>query len=187
MITLIASYARNAQGKPVIGNNGSIPWNIPEDMKWFRAHTMHKTLVMGRKTYESIPGGALKNRNIVVLTTDADYALPVLPPQARTCHNWMELIEAYEHPDSPRLVVCGGSAVYKAFLPWASSVMLTEIHKVYEGDTFLPFEPNALSELHLFNLVMLEKNERKFRDEGPELEWTFKLYTRKLQHDDVCP
>lgn len=179
MISLIAAYAYNRDGKPVIGRGGSIPWNLPEDMAWFRSHTLHKTIVMGRTTYESIPSGALKNRRIAVLTGDPDYALPVTPDKAFVVNNHQALVDEYAGNDNRgHLVVCGGSSVYQKFLSSASAVLLTEIHKTYEGDVFLPFTLNDLKTIHKFTVVMIDKNERRFRENPPDIDWTHYLLTR---------
>lgn len=187
MISLIAAYARDKDGRPVIGQKGAIPWRLPEDMRWFRAHTMYKTLAMGRATYESLPVTQFNNRRIIVLSNSKDYVPPVAPPAVTVCHNWMELIERYEHPDAPQLVVCGGASVYAQLLPWAASVLLTEVHKQYDGDTFLPFDPEDLVPQHGFHLVVIDKGEVRSPDKAPEMEWTFKVYTRRHADDAGCP
>ena len=184
MISMIAAYALNQEGQPVIGRDNRIPWRLPEDMKWFQAHTMYKLLLMGRKTYQSIQGGTLKNRRICVLTRDPNFTVSVSPDRAYVEHDVENLLREHTHTDLP-LVVCGGSSVYEQFLPWASSVLLTEVHQTHEGDAFLPFTPEDLAKQHGFTLVMLDRNQRQFRDEAPEAEWTYRLYTRTI-HNHVA-
>lgn len=186
MISLIAAFANDPDGKLVIGSNNSIPWHLPEDLSWFKNHTMYKTLVMGRKTFESIPTPPVKNRKIIILTKNKDYTPNITHNSISVQHDYLDLVERFVVSDE-NLVVCGGEGVYKQFLPWASSVLLTEIHTTVVGDTYLPFTPEQLVADHMFNLVMLEKNERKFRETVLTLEWTYRLYTRRVEPDGACP
>ena len=182
MISMISAYALNSEGRPVIGRDNRIPWRLPEDMQWFKAHTMHKLLLMGRKTYQSIHGGTLKNRRICVLTRDPNFTVSVPSDRAYVQRNIENLLLAHARTDLP-LVVCGGSSIYEQFLPFASSVLLTEVHQTHEGDAFLPFTHEDLAKKHGFTLVMLDRNQRQFRDEAPEVEWTYRLYTRPVRAD----
>lgn len=121
-----------------IGFRNRIPWHLPEDFRWFKETTLGNTLVMGRKTFESI-GRPLPGRRTVVLsrssfqhpgvTTVADFeALKALPPHGT-------------------LFLCGGAQVYEQALPRCSELLLTRVKRTVEGDTFFPtFE-------HLFEWV----------------------------------
>lgn len=183
---MIAAYARDASGRPVIGLNGAIPWHLPEDFQWFRMHTMHKTLVMGRKTYETIKGGRLPNRRIAVLSTNPHYKIHVEPKDAFLVNDYLSLVQEYL-ADNARLVVCGGAEIYKQFLPWCSSVLLTELDIVVQGDTFLPFTYETLQNNHAFSLVMLDKNLQGTSKAQPSTEWTYRLLTRKVYEDAGYP
>ena len=121
----------------VIGNQGKIPWHLPEDFKWFKRTTMGDILVMGRKTYESI-GRPLPGRKIIVLSRT-----PQSIPGVQVFTNPAD-IEALN--TNKTIWIAGGSEIYRQMLPLCSELYLTRVHRKVEGDTFFPrFE-------HLFDL-----------------------------------
>jgi hypothetical protein len=77
--------------------------------------------------------------------------------------------------------------LYQSLLPWASAVLLTEVHRQHEGDVFLPFDPDDLVNSHGFHIVVVDKGEVKHRNEDTDMEWTFRLYTRRHADDAGCP
>jgi dihydrofolate reductase len=123
-IVLVVAIADNG----VIGKDGGIPWHISEDMKHFKALTTGKTVVMGRKTWDSLPKKPLPNRTNVVCTRDVGWravgAIPATLPN-------IDL--SYIAPSSEFMVI-GGSEIYQHFLPLANRIELTEVHKNFEGD-----------------------------------------------------
>ena len=121
-------YARAANG--AIGHKGDLPWRLPADLKRFKALTMHKPMIMGRKTFESLPG-LLPGRRHIVLTRDANWA-------AEGAETAATLDEALALAGGETIAIIGGAAVFEAFLPRATCVELTQIHADYEGDTFMP-------------------------------------------------
>jgi dihydrofolate reductase len=121
-------YARAANG--VIGKGGDLPWRLPADLKHFKALTLGKPMVMGRKTFESLPG-LLPGRRHIVLTRDAEWA-------AEGAETAATLDDALALAGEGTVAVIGGAAVFEAFLPRATCVELTQIHADYEGDTFMP-------------------------------------------------
>lgn len=127
-LMLVAAVAKNQ----VIGNDGGLPWSLPEDMKHFRAVTTGHAILMGRKTHESI-GRALPNRRNIVITRDAG-------ARFEGCETASSLEEAIAlartTDDCPRVV--GGGAIYAAALPYATDLMLTEIDREVEGDVRFP-------------------------------------------------
>lgn len=125
-ITLIVARARNG----VIGRSGTLPWHIPADLKRFKALTMGSVMVMGRKTFESLPG-LLPGRRHVVITRDREWSAP----GAEVAHS---LEESLELAGSGRISVIGGAEIFALFLPRADRVELTEILEDSEGDTFMP-------------------------------------------------
>jgi dihydrofolate reductase len=124
----IAAMAENR----VIGGDGRIPWHLPEDFRWFKQTTLGHTLVMGRKTFESI-GRPLPGRQTVVLSRSGfSY------PGVRTVVDLRALDPATEPGE---LFICGGAAVYRLALPFCTDLFLTHVKRVVEGDTrFPPFE-----------------------------------------------
>ena len=115
----------------VIGADGGLPWHLPEDLKLFRALTTGSTVVMGRRTWESLPERfrPLPGRTNVVLTSDDSWSAE----GARRAASVTEVLA--EHP---ALWVIGGGAVYDAFLPHADRLVVTDVDVRVEGDTWAP-------------------------------------------------
>jgi len=130
MITLIAALSENQ----CIGKNGAIPWRLPEDLKRFKALTLGNVVIMGRKTWESLPDSfrPLPGRTNVVLTRSADYALPVGVERIAALPDVLET-HPYEH-----IFVIGGAEVYAQALPLADRMELTHVHQHVDGDAFFP-------------------------------------------------
>jgi dihydrofolate reductase len=129
----IAAMAENR----VIGAGNRIPWHLPEDFKWFKSITTGHTLVMGRKTFESI-GRPLPNRTTLVLSRGR-----FEHPGVRSIAS---LAEALPAAPGQKVFICGGGEIYKLALPYCSEIYLTKVHRVVEGDAYFPefesdFEP----------------------------------------------
>lgn len=127
MLTIICALAKNR----VIGKDNRLIWHIPEDLKRFKALTMGHPIVMGRKTFESLPG-VLPGRTHYILTGNRDYKAPA---GVICCHSVPELLERLADRDA---FVIGGASVYRILLPYAKAMELTEIEKDYEGDAYFP-------------------------------------------------
>lgn len=127
MIRMIAAIDQNG----LIGNKNKLPWNIPEDLKRFKELTLNQTIVMGRKTFESLPG-KLPNRNHVILTKSKNYA----PEGVRVLTELGKVRWFYDD-----FWVIGGSQIYKQFLPFADEIYLTIVKGSYEGDAYFPYIP----------------------------------------------
>ncbi|MEP3052185.1 MAG: dihydrofolate reductase [Erythrobacter sp.] len=124
-------YARAANG--VIGKDGQLPWHLPADLKRFKTLTMGKPMVMGRKTFESLPG-LLPGRRHIVLTRRDDWH----STGADIVHSSDAAIEtAREANGAGGIAVVGGAAIYDVFRPLAQRIEVTEIHADYAGDTFM--------------------------------------------------
>ena len=129
-ITVVVARARNG----VIGRDGTLPWHIPADLKRFKALTMGSVMVMGRKTFDSLPG-VLPGRRHIVLTRSADWAAPGAVT-ARSAE------EAIELAGNAPISVIGGSEIFAMFLPIADRIELTEVLADVEGDTWMD-DPRA--------------------------------------------
>jgi dihydrofolate reductase len=132
LVSLIVAMAQNG----VIGRANALPWErLPEDLKRFRAFTLGKPVLMGRKTFESI-GRPLPGRANLVLTRDRAWSAPGVV----VVHSVEEaLVQAAE---SHELVVIGGAEIYRLVLPFARRIYLTHVHADVPGDTFFPdFDP----------------------------------------------
>lgn len=124
-IVLVIARADNG----VIGRDGALPWRLPEDLKRFKTLTMGAPMIMGRKTFESLPG-RLPGRRHIVLTRggwSADGA-----EVAHTVEGALALV------DGPRVSVIGGAEIYRLFEPIADRIELTEVHASPDGDTVQP-------------------------------------------------
>ncbi len=123
-ISLIVAVSAN----DVIGADGALPWHLPDDLRWFRDHTIGKPVAMGRKTFEAL-GRTLPGRRNIVITRQGGYraggADVVASPAAA-------VIAA---GDAAELMVIGGGEIYQAFLPQASRIYLTRVEAVVDGDT----------------------------------------------------
>ena len=160
IISLIVAMARNR----VIGNAGKIPWKLPADMKRFRALTMGKPVVMGRKTFESI-GKPLPGRTNIVMTRD-----PSLRAEGcRVVSSCEEAIAAAA--DAGKVMIIGGEEIYKEFLSIAHRINLTVIDVELQGDALFP-EVN-LAEWHEVN------REKHGSDEKNPCAYTFVTLEKK--------
>lgn len=124
-------YARAANG--TIGFEGRLPWRLPADLARFKALTMGHPMIMGRKTFESLPGLLPGRRHIVLTRRDSWDSTGA--EQARSVEEALTL--AKRDNDSGKIAVVGGSAIYDVFRPLAHRIEVTEIHAEFEGDTFM--------------------------------------------------
>jgi dihydrofolate reductase len=125
-IVLVVARAENG----VIGKDGKLPWHLPDDLKHFKRVTMDTPMIMGRKTFQSLPG-LLPGRRHIVLTRDRSWSAP----GAETVASVDEAIRA---ADAERISVVGGAEIFELFMPHASAIELTEVHLEAEGDTCMP-------------------------------------------------
>ena len=125
-IVLVVARADNG----VIGRDGALPWHIPADLKRFKALTMGSVMVMGRKTFDSLPG-LLPGRRHVVLTRDPNWRAE----GAEVAHSAEQAIEL---AGLERVSVIGGAEVFARFLPLVQRIELPEVHDAVQGDVELP-------------------------------------------------
>src|SRR3954467_9212720 len=124
-VTLILAAAQNG----VIGKDGAIPWRIADDMKRFKALTLGKRVVMGRKTWDSLPRKPLPGRENVVVTRDPAWHAE----GARSAPSVQAALGG-------AVVVIGGAGIYGAALPLADRIELTEVHDEFAGDAVFIFD-----------------------------------------------
>lgn len=127
---IILIYAVASNG--VIGRENTLPWRLPADLKRFKALTMGKPMIMGRKTFESLPG-ILPGRRHIVLTRREIWE----SDGAEVVQSVEEALETAKTSESSEIAVVGGAAIYDVFRPLAARIEVTEIHRDYEGDTFM--------------------------------------------------
>lgn len=164
---MILSHIVAAAANDVIGVNNDLPWNIPEDMKFFREKTKGKALIMGRKTYESV-GHPLPNRLSVVVTRKSDYPSPsplvVIQPNLNLA---IEYCRGQVSKYGEEIFVIGGGDIFKESMPLVDIIYLTRIHKDFAGDIKYPKIDETKFEL-------IEQ-----RDRHEPLSFSFLIYHRR--------
>ncbi len=122
-ITLIAAM----DDHQLIGKDNKLPWHLPADLKFFKQQTSGKTVLMGRKTCESLPF-PLPNRHNLVISKNPAFSKPGF----EVIHN---INKTFEVDD---LMVIGGAKIYELMLPYATHLIITKIHAAFDGDTYFP-------------------------------------------------
>ncbi|MFC3885238.1 type 3 dihydrofolate reductase [Bacillus songklensis] len=159
MISLIAAMDENR----LIGKNNDLPWRLPADLAYFKKVTMGRTVVMGRKTFESI-GKPLPGRENVIVTSRQDYKAE----GAAVVHSLDELLAFDNH--SKELFIIGGARLYEQTLPHANRLYLTEIQEQFEGDTYFPVFNQSE-----WNVIFKEQG---VKDEKNSYTYFFTIYER---------
>lgn len=128
MISLVVAVSDGG----VIGKGGTLPWHIPEDLKHFKEKTLGKVVVMGRKTWESIPESfrPLPGRDNVVVSRNADYSVP---NSVKVYTSLDAAITAYKHR---AIAIIGGGQIYALGLSYADVLEVTHVHQRVNGDVF---------------------------------------------------
>lgn len=134
-ITLIVARAQNG----TIGRGGKLPWHLPADLKRFKALTMGSAMVMGRRTFDSLPG-LLPGRRHIVITRDLDWTAP----GAEKAHS---VDEALQLAGAESVSVIGGAEIFDLFMPLADRIELTEVLEDTPGDTSMP-DPRDSGQWH---------------------------------------
>jgi dihydrofolate reductase len=127
-LTIIAAISENR----VIGRDGGLPWHLPADLKRFKRLTTGRTVIMGRRTLDSIGGRPLPERRAIIVTRNRDLTVP----GATVVHTIEDAIAAA--PDDQEVFVLGGGEIYRVALPHTDRMELTIVHAEFEGDTFFP-------------------------------------------------
>ncbi len=138
----------------VIGRDGGMPWHLPEELKRFKAITMGKVLIMGRKTYESI-GRPLPGRYTIVVSRNSE-AMPRIVTLSSCLENAIEHAKEIAPQWQNEICIVGGGEIYKQTSDLVDRIYLTRIEKRIEGDTFYP-----LAVLEKFHVTESERVERE--------------------------
>ena len=138
-LCLIVARARNG----VIGKDGGLPWRLSDDLKLFKQATLNKPVIMGRKTWESLPVKPLPRRSNIVLTRDWEYAAP----GARVYSSFSAAVAAAKamaaKEGQDEVFVIGGESLYRKALPMADRLYITEVDADIEGDAVFPMDGEA--------------------------------------------
>lgn len=158
-LCLIVARAENG----VIGKDNDLPWRLSDDLKHFKATTQGCPIIMGRKTWESLPRQPLPGRDNIVLSRDAQYAAP----QARVFTSALAAVETARAlarvAGKAEIFVTGGSAVYAEALPMADRLYITEVETTIVGDAYFPeFDETEFNEVGVQRMQADEKNEFAF-------------------------
>lgn len=157
MISIIVAVAKDN----VIGKDNKLLWHISEDLKRFKRITTNKKMIMGRKTFQSLPG-ILPNREHIIITRDKNFIID--SDKVEIVHDLSSLLEMYSKCEE-EIFIIGGAEIYKQFLPYAQKLYLTKVEEAFEGDTYFP-EIN-------YDEFKTEYISEQFTDEKNGLHYTF--------------
>ena len=131
-IVVIAAKSSNH----VIGKDNDLVWNLPADQAFFEAQIKDSILLSGRRSFESPQGTSLfqNNPNVIVLTSQEDYEAG----KARVASSLEQAIDLAKQLPPDRLSILGGSSIYKKGMDYADKLIITEVHEIFEGDSFFP-------------------------------------------------
>jgi len=161
-LSIIVAIADNN----AIGKDNQLLWHLSEDLKRFKQLTTHHTIVMGKKTFESLPIKPLPNRRSIVITDD-------LNEKIEGCLMAYSIEDAVNKCDETQEnFIIGGGSIYKQFMPITNKLYLTKVHKDFDADTFYP-------EIDFSEWEIIESQENLF-DEKSELNYSYLIYKRKF-------
>ncbi len=166
-LSIIVAIAKNY----AIGKDNQLLWHLSEDLKRFKQLTTNHTIVMGKKTFESLPIRPLPNRRNIVITDDINEKI-------EGCLMAYSIDEAIDQcDDNQENFIIGGASIYTQFMPIATKFYLTKVHKDFEADTFYP-------EIDFSEWEIIEKQENLF-DEKSGLSYSYLVYKRKSKNSAV--
>lgn len=162
MLSIIVAKAKNN----IIGKDNKMIWHLPEDLKHFKNLTTGHTIIMGRKTFESL-GKPLPNRKHIIFSQNPDFK--VNDENVEVVHSLLQIQDLIEGKEEA--FVIGGAMIYNFLMPYVKKMYVTEIEKDFEGDTFFP-----IIDSEIWKEVAREKG---IKDENNNLDYYFVTYERK--------
>jgi dihydrofolate reductase len=162
MLSIIVAYDRNQ----VIGYKNDLPWKLPNDLKYFKTKTLGKTVIMGRKTYESM-GGPLKQRENIILTSKHDY----YPEGVIVVHSFDEISKWIKNHEGTEIFMIGGRSLFEFALPFAERLYITKIEQAFLGDTYFP-------EWDETNWSLVEETVGEKNEKNP-FDYSFQIFDKK--------
>ena len=159
---MIVAHGSNRE----IGKDNKLLWHIPEDMKKFIKFTKGKSIIVGRKTFESF-GKPLPNRDHLVLTTNRNYSYE--HPKVKIFYSVEDILKYLETQQKGEVVVCGGAKIYDLFFEKCQRLYISEVHWSGQADTYL-------SQYDLSDFKCIEHEAFDETDKTPS--WTFKIYEK---------
>lgn len=162
-IIIIVAFSKNGR---IIGNNGRIPWTLPEDLRHFKELTTGNAIIMGRKTFESI-GRVLPERMNIVVTRNKDFCVE----DAYIAKNPEKAIEIAKNAGYKKICICGGQQIYQQMMDYADYIYATEVCGEYEGDAFFP---------EINENEFVEVKREKCENHESKMKWEFVYFNRNL-------
>lgn len=161
MLSIVVAKAKNN----IIGRENRLIWNLPEDLKHFKELTTGHTIIMGRKTFESL-GRVLPNRKHIVFSQNPDFK--VNDENVQVVHSMLEIQEYIENEEEN--FVIGGAMIYNLLMPHVTKMYITEINEEYEGDSFFP-KVNT----EVWKEISRQKG---LKDEKNDVDYDFVIYEK---------
>ena len=165
-ISLIAA----ATDSGIIGRNNQLPWHIPSELQYFKQVTLGKKIIMGRKTFDSLPAPLPKRENIVLSKQNQ------LDPRVTWVNSVDQIMNLFAH-NQEEIMVIGGETLYRLFLPLATKIYLTRVHTEVEGDAFFP-------ELDTTEWLESSRSE-KIKDGKSSYNYTLFVYNRLITKNNI--
>lgn len=166
---LIVAMSKNG----VIGHNNKLPWNIPEDLANFSELTKGHIVIMGRKTFESLPNGPLKNRLNIILSRSVynnNFNENVI---FITMEHLNTIINLHQTPNK-KIFIIGGSEIYKIFIEYCDTIHMTLIDEMVEGDSYFPVDNKYLKQYYR----IVNKSEILY-SKNKNIKYQYLTYNRK--------
>lgn len=161
MLSIIVAKAKNN----IIGKGNKLVWHLPEDLKYFKKLTTGHTIIMGRKTFESL-GKPLPNRKHIIFSKNPDFK--VNDENVEVIHSLLQIQDLIEGKEEA--FVIGGAMIYNFLMPYVKKMYVTEIEKDFDGDTFFPkIDKNIWKEV---------SRVKGPKDENDDLDYYFVTYER---------
>ncbi|NEW66329.1 dihydrofolate reductase [Carnobacteriaceae bacterium zg-84] len=163
---IIFVFAQDKNG--LIGNKGTLPWHLPNDLAFFKKTTLHQTIVMGRKTFEGMGKRLLPYRHTIILTTDKSYQVE----GAEVCHCVQDIMNLSQQQN---IYIVGGAKVFSMFADNVDMIYQTIIDETFDGDAYMP-------KLDMTKFELIERIEGVI-DEKNAYPHYFLIYKR---HSNKC-
>lgn len=161
MLSIIVAKAKNN----IIGKNNKLLWHLPDDLRRFKELTMGHTIIMGRKTFESLEN-VLPGRKHIVFTQNPDFKIN--DENVQVVHSMLEIQEYIENNEEN--FVIGGAMIYNLLMPYVTKMYVTEIEKDFQGDAFFP-----RIDTQVWKEVSREKG---VKDENNDFDYDYVVYER---------
>lgn len=160
-----------------IGINNRLPWNLPEDLAWFKQNTLGKPIIMGRKTWESLPYRPLPGRMHFIVSRDADYQ--AVDHKNNRSHSQVIIADSIEQAieqaaatKAEEVFFIGGENIYRQAIDHCERMYITQIEQFIDGDAYFPeFKPEQWSIIKKISQTKNESHEK--------LNYSFNIYQRK--------